>query len=114
MCTKCSDELIPVNQGAICLTEIKKCGIYNTNGKCNKCVPEFYLDDTICVGCALETCYECNADACLVFKPAQEICVINGGVWLDDACVQCPEECKTCGTDLMCLSCHEDLVLDAG
>ena len=69
------------------MTEVKHCGIYENSGQCAKCIPEFYVNELICIGCELEICYECNADACLVFKPAPEICVINGGIWLNGACV---------------------------
>ena len=52
-------------------------------------------------------CLECENDICTEFKPDEDVCSNIGGVWIDETCVACNDGCKTCDSDLKCLTCYD-------
>ena len=52
-------------------------------------------------------CLECENDICTEFKPDEDVCSNMGGVWIDEICVACNDGCKTCDSDLKCMTCYD-------
>ena len=109
---KCKNNQICPNNARI--SSIDGCAEYGENQECVKCEPGLYVDNNVCNKCVLEGCQECTAVGCTKFKPAADICMVMGGVWVNNGCVPCLRGCRTCGLDLKCNSCHNEEKLKNG
>jgi proprotein convertase subtilisin/kexin type 5 len=111
--------------GTDCTTKCQKCA---TTSRCETCQSGYYIKtDGTCGACSSihadcttcsdkSTCTSCSGDLVLQFP--YTLCVdscAEGYVWATvdtfTALYPCPENCKTCGTDLVCTKCNTDYYL---
>ena len=123
-CSKCGDDCLQCTDKNTCLV-CKSGTLLNTNSKCVKtsqnCLIASSADPSKCVTCQngygltdesicvslIPNCKEING-----FIP-EECKVCNDGFFLiTGVCVRCPKECKTCSSNLVCLSCNNNFILE--
>ena len=112
-CMSCDDQGCSICYDGLYLTDLgtcEKCGencLYCSSSSCYACYSRFYLDSSTfkCVKCATDNCLYCDDTSCYMCD--------YGFAFIDNQCVQCPENCNYCESADTCMKCYEGFFADS-